>query len=328
MQEQVNHTPAWVEWLKRPENLMTGLVLAAGLTQPRQRGEKPIGQLGRSAVAALGFRGGLEAGVQAKGERDQARADEQTVRREQARLGQERIDVERESQRIQQSEGAATRATQEKIAGTPRPNTPGEEELLRQQAGYYGRMPAYGSGKDPNDPNNKFKDPIEEMIATKFIESRMAADPAYVVNPIEVLQHLQPYRNARVQVDAMRNMGLMGEIVQGADGNYKVRVTGVSDPTTSPVPAATAAPEAPVTLQETPTKPAGSVAGKSYVLDNPKAAEQEEASRIAQRLEGLDRLGLERLLRAKDTDRALAREIRKRLAEISRSSTRKAMGKE
>lgn len=223
-----------MDWLKKPENIMTGIVLAAALTQPRREGQKPIGQVGQAALAALGFRGGLQAGVQAQEERERDFQQRSQVQNRQLAQGDTRNQIEREQLAQQATEGAANRATQLQIAGTARPDTPAEAALMNAQAGYYNRMPTSGSENDPN----KFKDPYEEEIFKHWFEgetNKAAMEgKVFQLNPIAWLQHIQPYRNARTQVDAMRSQGLMGEIVQDNTGAYKVRVVGVADPTNNP----------------------------------------------------------------------------------------------
>ncbi|KKK90654.1 hypothetical protein LCGC14_2720860, partial [marine sediment metagenome] len=51
----------WKEFLTKPENLATALVLAAGVTSPKSRGQTDLNKALTSGVAALGFSGGLEA---------------------------------------------------------------------------------------------------------------------------------------------------------------------------------------------------------------------------------------------------------------------------
>lgn len=88
------------EFLSRPENLATALVLAAGLTSQRDRGQTSLNKALTSGVGALGFRGGIEQGVESKRAAD--REEQRTVTKQRADItagqavasqGQQRADA-------------------------------------------------------------------------------------------------------------------------------------------------------------------------------------------------------------------------------------------
>lgn len=313
-------TPEWLNWLKKPENLMTGIVLLAGLTQDRRPGQSKLDQLGQVGVGSLAFRGGLQSGIHQQQVEEQQRQQQTQVQNRQLGQGDTRNQIAREGVAAQSADAAAQRTSAEKLATTPRPLTPEEAALTKAQTGYYDRMP-----RDPvgtQDPNARFKDPIEELIATKFIESKMMQNPNWIANPMEVLQHLQPYRNARTQVDSMRTKGLMGEIVQSSDGQYKVRVTGVADAQPTP---GTPSPEAPISI--TPSA-APSIEGAATEATARRQAETNAAAQAAERnrpaslqesaqfkasLDALEVSDLDKLLRKKDLPVEQARVVRTEL---------------
>ncbi len=89
-----------LEFLKKPENLATALVLAAALTSQRKPGQSRLNQGLTAGVGALAFRGGLEKGVQ--GQRADLREEERVAAESAANItqGKDRTAVLQESNRI------------------------------------------------------------------------------------------------------------------------------------------------------------------------------------------------------------------------------------
>jgi len=138
--EQDPNVAGWREFLKKPENLSTALVLLAGITSPKSRGQTNLNKALVSGVGALGFRGGLEKGV--AGQRAETRKEQRTIDQQQAELaaGQAVTSQGAERNRIagRQVDVQQQLATQ---AGQPRPLNPSERtrnlsqaELARAQA--------------------------------------------------------------------------------------------------------------------------------------------------------------------------------------------------
>lgn len=74
------------DFLTKPENLATALVLAAGFTSRRGPGQSKLNKALTSGVGALGFRGGLEKGV--AGSRAQLLKDEDEAAESAAKISQ------------------------------------------------------------------------------------------------------------------------------------------------------------------------------------------------------------------------------------------------
>ena len=128
----------WKEFLLKPENLATTLVLAAGLTSERRPNQSRLNQGLQASVGALGFRGALEADI-----RDQRLAEQQ--RREESQAQSAEQDIARRR--------VAAQETQAQAATQPRPLNPSEIEenqaragLLNAQADALGRE---GPATDP-----------------------------------------------------------------------------------------------------------------------------------------------------------------------------------
>lgn len=113
-----------LEFLKKPENLATALVLAAALTSQRKQGQSRLNQGLTAGVGALAFRGGLEKGVQ--GQRATLREEERTAAESAADItqGEEQTAIMRERNRI----------AEEQLT-TPRPLTESESALNTATAG-------------------------------------------------------------------------------------------------------------------------------------------------------------------------------------------------
>jgi hypothetical protein len=345
----VNHTPAWLEWLKKPENLTTGLVLAAGLMQDRRPGQSKLDALGQVGLGTLAFRGGLQQGVQQTQERQQEQASQQGYRKDQTDIARDRNRIEQEegaaNRKAQADQTAATIQGQEHLRSVPQAQTPAETdyqralaENARAQAALYGRMPV-----GPGDKSGKPEDAIggdlyeEEMFkqwaSAEMQNAQMSGQP-FVMDPMKWMQYVQPYRNAKIVLKQMETQGLPGEIYKDDKGTYRVRITNVAPPTPSGDPNAPPAgnpPPVELTPGPSPTMQAPqnpevvkmeAQVASGHAPDNARLLERARVETMARKMEGLDRLGLEKLLRAKDTDTALARAIRKRLAELNREETK------
>lgn len=244
-----DHTPAWLEWLKKPENLMTGIVLAAGLMQDKRPGQSNLDAFGQRALGALAFRGGLDLGVQEAGRRDRELASQQQYRQGRLDLGKEQIRATRE-------EGAATRKHageqtdktiqgQKDLRAIPQAQTPAETdytkalaEQARAQAGLYGRMPAIGKGSGSGPDDALGGDLYEqEMFKSWFAaeqQNALQTGKPFVMDPMKWAIYIQPYRNAKLQLRAMEAQGLPGEVYQNDKGQWFVRVAGVATPQAGP----------------------------------------------------------------------------------------------
>lgn len=175
-QEDAN-VAGWKDFLKRPENLATALVLAAMVTSPKQRGQSSLNKALVSGAGALGFRGALESGVADR--RRQGRLDRQAAEAQAAEIAQgaernrtasEQVDVQREGVNVQR-EGVGvqrTRAQTERDALTTPPQMHPSQaaylDALAQQANpglNYGPatqayLSAVGTGLQQFDPQQFF----------------------------------------------------------------------------------------------------------------------------------------------------------------------------
>jgi hypothetical protein len=274
---QADHTPAWMEWLKKPENLMTGIVLAAGLAQGRSReGQSDAGVVGERVLGALAFRGGLDAATHQRNEQKRELDSRVAYQQGTLRQGEQQIETQRAGQRLTASEGQANRAHAAQLANTPRPQTEAERQETLSRAGYYDRMPQARVGGD-GEKDGLFEDMYEQKIFEQWAQGEMTQG-----RPLDIMkwaQIVQPYRNARLQMKIMADQGLLGELTQGADGQWKVVVRGVADPTASqPTPGN----EPPVEL--TPESvPPSDLAGLAE-QNRQRRAEQEASAAEAKRL--------------------------------------------
>lgn len=147
-QEDAN-VVGWKDFLKRPENLATALVLAAMVTSPKQRGQSSLNKALVSGAGALGFRGALESGVadrRRQGTLDQQAAEAQAAEiaqgAEQNRIAADQVGVQREGVAVQR-----TRAQTERDALTTPPQLhPSQVSENNAQAAY---LNALAQGQDP-----------------------------------------------------------------------------------------------------------------------------------------------------------------------------------
>lgn len=240
-------------WWKKPENILTGLVLAIGLAQGRRDGQSTAGKIGESILGATGYRGGLEAARMDQAQKAQARQDKLTQESEENKLRGRQIAVSEEGNRIQSRQADNQQTYQQGMleqGGKPKPMSPEEAAALRSQAGLYDAQAQYylGEGRQPagSGAGNKSMfgdDPVlNEMVKGMINQYQLTGAP---VDPMNMLQQIQPYLNARTQLEAMRANGLMGQVVNEG-GQWKVRIMGVQDPQVANQPPPVA------TLTETP----------------------------------------------------------------------------
>ncbi len=107
-----------LDFLSRPENLATALVLAAALTSQRKPGQSRLNQGLTAGVGALAFRGGLEKGVQ--GQRSTLREEERTAAESAADIAQGEAQTASDRERNRIAEAGLT---------SPRPLTESESAL-------------------------------------------------------------------------------------------------------------------------------------------------------------------------------------------------------
>lgn len=163
----------WREFLKRPENLATGLVLLAGITGPRGRDQSKLNKALTSGVGALGFRGGLEKGIEAH--RSDLREEGRTIEAQDADIA---------------AQQAATQVNQGNLAvnqGTLAVNqqTAGINQQLANQAGVARPLPqseialnqarADAFSRDPDAVPNDFASLFERNKAM-FAETNLGQE--------------------------------------------------------------------------------------------------------------------------------------------------------
>lgn len=125
------------QFFARPENLATALVIATGLTGERRSGQSRVNKLFETGVAGLGFRGGLEQGVQQQ--RRQQEQDRQSAVRQAADISTQNAQVRQGAQRneLQQQQleqDAQQFQTEQDRLSQPRPLNPSEIALNNAQA--------------------------------------------------------------------------------------------------------------------------------------------------------------------------------------------------
>lgn len=135
---------SWKEFLMRPENLATALVLATGVTSERRPNQSKLNKALEAGTGALGFRGGLEQNVRAqrKDQRTEAReaeAQAETIAAQQAQTRQGDIQVQNQRRAADasmvsaraQAQNAATDAS---IAGSTMQENQARAGLYNAQA--------------------------------------------------------------------------------------------------------------------------------------------------------------------------------------------------
>jgi hypothetical protein len=147
-EQKKDNVGQWKDFLMRPENLATALVLAAGITSERRPNQSKISKFLESSTGALGFRGGLEAGVEAQ--RATKRDEQRTVEKQAADIvAQQQASAQGgaqvRNQRIaaeaaQQNAGAAVQnaGTQASLAPSTIEGNQAQAGLYDAQAGFLG----------------------------------------------------------------------------------------------------------------------------------------------------------------------------------------------
>lgn len=286
------YIPAWTDWLKKPENLMTGIVLLAGLAQPRREGQNVAGQIGERALGALAFRGGLDQGMRKQSMQERELASQEQYTQSRIQQGAQGLDLQREGLR-----------QQERLAGQARPLTPEEAEAQRagaqesrSRASLYDRTdPNIRAGGDGADPDKQFRalqrqQAMEAIIAqhTDPLTGKVNIDPGTLAS------EMVKWDNAMMWAEGLRQSGHMPEIVKDAKGNWGVRVLG-SGAQPSPEPNAPSMPgptEPVVTIQEpapTPsTRPPLGPIGKAITQGDASLRAMSDAQ-LTQKLKSADR---------------------------------------
>ena len=164
----------WREFLKRPENLATGLVLLAGITGPRGRGQSKLNKALTSGVGALGFRGGLEKGIEAQ--RADLREEGRTIESQDAEIAAQQAATQVAQGQLAVGQGNLA-ANQQTVginqqladqAGAARPLPQSEIQLNQARADAFRR--------DPDAVPNDFASLFERNKAL-FLENNLGAEP-------------------------------------------------------------------------------------------------------------------------------------------------------
>lgn len=136
----------WKDFLTRPENIATALVLAAGVTSERRPDQSRVNKALESGVGALGFRGGLESGIQ--DQRRETREEQRAAEAQAATIAAQRAETGQRGQQVQQGRRRNEILSQQvEQQGQARPLNPSERdqnlaqaELSRAQAGALDRQ--------------------------------------------------------------------------------------------------------------------------------------------------------------------------------------------
>jgi len=166
------------EFLSRPENLATALVLAASLTGEKRQGQSGLNKALESGVGALGFRGGIEQGVTKQ--RRQVEQDTQAAAKQAGELALGGRQV-----------GAAE--TRNKISReqltTPRPLPASEIALNEAQAAALGRTPP-DKNATPTDFAGLFAQ-NKELALTNLLPNETLDENAITRDTLEQLQKIE-----------------------------------------------------------------------------------------------------------------------------------------
>lgn len=255
------YAPGWMEWLKKPENLMTGIVLLAGLTQPRREGQNVAGQVGERLLGAMAFRGGLNESMRKQDiEERRLRGDEEF---QQGRLQQGQRGLDLQQQQIQQ-QGSLAREQMthaEKLHTTPRPLTPEEAAYQRANARESNSRASLYDRTDPNlragsGDGAKPEDQFRALQRQQAMEAIIAqhTDPLtgqVKIDPATLASEMTKWDNAMMYAEALRQSGYTPEVVKNPDGSWVVQDLGRKPPEQDPTPApgalpSTQSPPAPV----------------------------------------------------------------------------------
>ncbi len=112
------------EWVKKPENMLTALVLAGSLAQDRRPGQSKLDAVAERGLGTLGFRGEMRRLNQKDVDAAAAQQSELDWRKGQTDIGVERNRIGREGVEVDREQVKATRDnTSAQIAGQERMNT-------------------------------------------------------------------------------------------------------------------------------------------------------------------------------------------------------------
>jgi len=149
----------WREFLTRPENMATALVVLAGVTSPRGHGQSKLNKALSAGVGGLGFRGGLEKGVEAH--RAGLREEQRTVEAQDAEIAAQQAATAVSQGNLEVNQG--TLGVNQQLAnqaGRARPLAPSQIALNEAQAAALGRDP----DAIPDDFNSQFQRNIELFV--------------------------------------------------------------------------------------------------------------------------------------------------------------------
>jgi hypothetical protein len=272
-----------LDWIKRPENLTTALILGAALAQPRDPGRNAFQTVLQRGAGALAFRGGMENQIQDQRLKEGAAAEQAYARQETQRSNKQREDltgqqigvdkernvITRENIAATTAEGTANRANALTLKQTPDALTPEQKNMYNQQAGYYSRMPQApggGAGGKSSAYDPFVEDDIE--MFKKWADAKIAA--GQTPDPLEWTKTMAPVLAMRTQMRSMMQQGIMPTINQRADGSYELFVGGVAPPANGATPGAVP--------DQGPTGLAA-IAGNIIASDTERRQQTEEAAK-------------------------------------------------
>lgn len=124
--DEVSRSPQFaknLEWLKKPENLMTALVFLGAAMQPKRDGLNTAQHVARAGVGALGFNSAYRASqrdeertMQEENRKNQIATEEAQFRRDQIGLGKEQVAATRENTAADKQVGMEQIAAQRWLA--------------------------------------------------------------------------------------------------------------------------------------------------------------------------------------------------------------------
>lgn len=154
-----DNVAGWKEFLKRPENLATALVLLAGITGPRGQGQTKLNKTLQSGVGALGFRGGLDKGIEA--DRAASREEGRTIEAQDAEIAAQQAATAVSEGNLAVNQGTLDINQQlADQAGQARPLAPSAIALNQARSDALGRDP----NAVPDDFNSLFSRNIELFL--------------------------------------------------------------------------------------------------------------------------------------------------------------------
>ncbi len=119
------------QWIRKPENMLTALVLAGSLMQDRRPGQSKMDAVAERGLGTLGFRGEMRRLNQADTDAAAKQQSEIDWRTGQTKVAQERNTIDREGVGVQREQVQATRDnTTAQIAGNERMNTQDNQTRL------------------------------------------------------------------------------------------------------------------------------------------------------------------------------------------------------